>query len=85
MKPITDLSRYSKNDKYLYMLLSRLHMDSLNFINGFSKGDEKRLWGLNKKDHINEMYCIYNYLEQKPEWITLKEIKEIDKKMNNIK
>ena len=84
MKPITDLSRYSKNDKYLYMLLSRLHMDSLAFIDGFSKGDEKRLWALNKKDHINEMYCIYNYLEQKPEWITLKEIKEIDKQMNNI-
>lgn len=84
-KPITDLNKYSRNDKHLYMLLGRLHMDSLNFIEGFSKGNEKRLWALNKEDHINEMYCIYNYLDTKPDWLTLEGIKEIDKQMNNIK
>ena len=83
-KPITDLSKYSKSDNHLYMLLGRLHMDSLNFIDGFLKGNEKKLWALNKKDHINEMYCIYDYLDPKPEWLTLEDIKEIGKQMNNI-
>ena len=83
-KPITDLQKYSKTDKYLYMLLSRLYMDSLNFIDGFSKGDENRLWALDKKDHINEMYYIHDYLDQEPEWLTLQDIKEIEKQMNNI-
>lgn len=82
MKTITDLSKYARNDEFLYMLLSRLQGDC-RFYLGNGNRNKKYLWALDETDHINEMKAIYNYLEIKPEWLTLEEIAEFEKQFNN--
>lgn len=78
MKAITDLTKYSKNEQYLYMLLSRMKMDC-NFYLGYGNRNKKYLWGGSEEAHINEMKCIHNYLEKKPEWLTMSEIENFEK------
>lgn len=77
---ITLLSNYPKNSEYLYMLLDRLRSDCDYFL-GYGNRSEKYLWGLNTADHIAEMEEIYNYLDEKPEWLTAEEIAEYKKIM----
>ena len=66
--------------EYNYMMLSRLQMDCDYYLGNGNRND-KDLWALNPVDHIKEMYRIYNLLSEKPEWLTLEEIQEYEKKM----
>ena len=70
---ITNLSDYAKDSKHLYMLLSRLQQDCDYFL-GYGNRNIKYLWALNVDEHLNEMVEIYNYLGEKPEWLTIDEI-----------
>lgn len=54
-----------------YMLLSRLKSDCLSH---FDYG--ARLWGITPEAHADEMVKIWNELKVKPNWFTLKELKE---------
>lgn len=79
---ITVLSNYPKNSEYLYMLLDRLKSDCDYFL-GYGNRNEKYLWGLNVSDHVAEMEEIYNYLGEKPEWLTIGQINEYKKQMTS--
>jgi hypothetical protein len=70
------------NETFNYQMLSRLKHDCEYFLN-CGKRNEKHLWGLNVKDHITEMYRQWNMLPVKPEWISLKDIQEYEKEMQN--
>ena len=74
---ITNLEKYTKNSEFLYMLLSRLQFDCKAALIGSSRS----LWGVTVEDHINEMKCVYNYLEPKPQWITKEKIEYYEKEM----
>lgn len=79
---ITNLSNYEKDSEFLYMLLSRLQMDC-EFYLGAGNRLTKYLWALNVDLHINEMIDIYNYLGEKPEWLTIGQINEYKKQMTS--
>ncbi len=81
MKTITNLSAYSKTDSYLYMLLERLQEDCKYYL-GNGNRNSKYLWSLNESEHINEMKGIYNYLEIKPDWLTMQEIENFEQRFN---
>ena len=74
---ITNLEKYTKNSEFLYMLMGRLQFDCKAVLSGSSRS----LWGVTVEDHINEMKCIYDYLEPKPQWITKEEIEYYEKEM----
>lgn len=71
-----------EDQKLNYMMLDRLRSDC-NFFLGFGDRNPKVLWAENVADHIAEMKRIYELLPTKPEWITMEEILEIEKKMIN--
>lgn len=77
---ITNLSNYAKDSKYLYMLLSRLQQDCEFYLNAGAR-NKKYLWALGVDEHLNEMEEIYNYLDEKPEWLTAEDISEYKKLM----
>ena len=79
-RPITNLSNYAKDSNHLYMLLSRLQQDCEYYL-GYGNKLKKHLWALDEKAHINEMLCIYNYLSEKPEWLSMDQILEYREKM----
>ena len=70
----------SKDEKYPYMILSRLKSDCDYYLGAGNKAD-KHLWALNPKDQIAYMRAIYDRLEEKPEWLTSEQIDEYEKKM----
>ena len=70
----------SKDEKYPYMMLSRLKSDCDYYLGAGNKAD-KHLWALNPKDQIAYMRAIYDRLEEKPEWLTSEQIDEYEKKM----
>ena len=69
------------DDKSLYGLLSRMKSDCEYFL-GCGNRCEKYLWGLTVKEHIEYMKYIYNILKVKPEWLSMKNIMDYEKKMN---
>lgn len=85
MSTITVLTDYARDDNFLYMLLSRLQMDC-NYYVGCGGRVSKYLWAGDEKLHINEMKEIHNYLNPKPEWLTMEQIDEFEKQMvvNNV-
>lgn len=77
---ITKLSKYESNDTFLYKLLSRLQ-DDCDYYLGSGNRSARSLWALDERAHIDEMKAIYNYLEVKPEWLTMRDIEEYEKQM----
>ena len=75
--PSTKLENYSKDHEFLYMLLGRLQIDCKARLDGYGGN----LWGITVEAHINEIKCIYDYLEPKPEWITKEEIEFYENSM----
>jgi hypothetical protein len=67
-------------DESNYNMLGRLQQDNEYFL-GNGNGDEKHLWALNVKDQIAEMKKLWNGLKEKPEWLTMKQIKQYEKEM----
>jgi hypothetical protein len=65
---------------YAYQLLDRCVSDCKYFL-GCGNRCEKHLWGGDVKNHIETMKSLYNNMDIKPEWITMKQIEEYEKQM----
>ena len=75
-------SEPSSEDRFNYMMLSRLKMDC-NYFLGFGNGHVKHLYYDTIDEHISEMKKLYNSFsdDKKPEWLTLDEIIEYENEM----
>lgn len=69
------IENINENQKFDYMLLSRLKNDCDYFL-GFGNGLEKHLWAGTVEEHIEEMKKLYNKIKIKPEWITAEDIQK---------
>ena len=69
-----------QDDEFNYMMLSRLESDCKYFL-GAGGGSERSLWAGNVKDQIKEMKRLWNIIKIKPEWLSLNDIKNYEKKM----
>lgn len=65
-----------------YMMLSRLQSDCKYFL-GEGNGSEKELYYKSVEKHCDEMEQLWNSFsdEEKPEWLTLEQIKEYREQM----
>lgn len=79
---IIDDSIIKQSDEFKYQLLGRMQTDC-NYFLGAGKGAEKFLWAGNVPEQIAYMKAIYNSFpdNKKPEWISLADIDEYEKKM----
>lgn len=87
---IQEFESYTKKEEnntnleYNYMLLDRLRSDCEYFL-GNGNRNEKHLWAGSVDAQINEMKKIWNSLKEKPEWITIEDINNYEKKMKELK
>lgn len=70
----------NKDDKFRYMLLSRMQSDVKYFL-GNGNRNEPDLWGGNVENHLNVMYKLWDSLPEKPEWLTREQIDVYAKQM----
>ena len=63
----------NKDDKFRYMLLSRMQSDVKYFL-GNGNRHEPDLWGGNVENHLNVMYKLWDSLPEKPEWLTREQL-----------
>ena len=79
---IIDDSILKHSDEFKYQLLSRMQTDC-NYFLGAGNRAEKFLWAGNVPEQIAYMRAIYNSFpdNKKPEWISLADIDEYEKKM----
>lgn len=78
----TILKRFDLLDrepKFYYMLLGRLQRDCNYLIDSSHSADT--LWAHDIDDQINLMYALYDIVPEKPQWITIDEIAELEDKM----
>jgi hypothetical protein len=61
-----------KDNKFKYMLLSRLQSDCYSY-GGY--------WAGNANDQVNYMVAIWDDLKTKPEWLPLKELNKLSIKL----
>ena len=62
------------NNKFNYMLLSRLQQDC-NYYLGYGGKDAKHcLWARDEQAQINKMRELYDLVPEKPEWLTREQI-----------
>lgn len=77
---MTITNEVSSSAEFEYMLLGRLKMDC-NYYLGNGDRHPKHLWAGNEEDQISEMKKLWNGLKEKPEWLTMEEILELESKM----
>ena len=87
--PKTEESKLQENNtnlEYNYMLLDRLKQDCEYFL-GNGNGSVKHLWAGDIDEQIDKMKELYNSFadDEKPEWITMKDINNYEKKMKALK
>lgn len=72
----------TKEEKFNYMLLSRLQSDC-NYYLGNGNRYSPHLWAGNEKEQIEKMKELYNSFsdDKKPEWLTWEQILQYEKKM----
>ncbi|MGL5254548.1 MAG: LPD11 domain-containing protein [Brevinema sp.] len=72
----------SEEKKFQYMMLGRLKSDC-DFYLGHGNRYPARLWNGDEKEHLEHMKEIWNGFSEteKPEWLTLEQIQEYEKKM----
>jgi hypothetical protein len=68
--------------KFNYMMLGRLRSDCDYYL-GNGNRSERRLRGENVNEHIKEMKRLWNNLKVKPEWLSMEDIEEYERKMKN--
>lgn len=73
----------SNSNKFKYMLLDRLKSDCEYFL-GAGNGYEGALWAGSVAKQIEEMKKLYEQLPEKPEWLSLDDINNYEKEMNNL-
>ena len=76
----TDLLK--RDEKFRYMMLDRMRQDCNYYL---EHPHEKHLWAGNVEDQIETMKQLYDSLSEKPEWITMEEIEDLEKQMLNLK
>lgn len=69
----------SRDNTFKYQLLSRMQSDCEYFINRSQA--LKNLWAESVEEQIEYMKAIWNNLKEKPEWLSMKEIEEYERKM----
>ena len=74
-----DWSKYEP--RFRYMMLDRMRQDCEYCIR--IGGSENCLWAKDKKSQIENMKALWNTFpeEDKPEWLTMKQIEEFARKM----
>lgn len=79
-------NKNNKNLEFNYMLLDRLRNDCEYFL-GYGNGYEPHLWTGNIDSQIAKMKELYNSFadDKKPEWITMDDINNYEKKMKELK
>lgn len=70
------------DNTFNYMMLSRLQSDCEYFLN-YGGRSERHLREGNVDAHIKEMKRLWNMLEVKPEWLSMEQIEDYEKKMKN--
>lgn len=81
MKTTTELKKIMEGFYSIpYQMLSRFKMDCDYFL-GFGNRCEKHLWAGNVEDHIELMRMLYDFLPEKPEWLTFEQIEEYSERM----
>lgn len=66
----------SSDESYPYMLLDRMRSDCEYFL-GNGNRHPKHLWATEGAEaHIQYMKYIWEYLPEKPEWLTMEEIEK---------
>ena len=82
------VKKEDKNDRkeFNYMLLDRLRDDCEYFLN-HGNGYEPNLWAGDIDSQISKMKKLYNSFadDEKPEWITIEDINNYEKKMKELK
>ena len=78
---ILDKHGINRDDKFRYMLLSRMQSDCDYYL-GNGGRCARQLWAGNESDHIAIMRALWHSLPVAPEWLTLEEIDEYAKRMN---
>ena len=75
-----DWSKYEP--RFRYMMLSRMQQDCDYYLR-IQAGSPYVLWSGNEKRHIDNMKALWNSFpeEDKPEWLTWKEILEYERQM----
>ena len=71
-----------KDATFRYMMLDRLRVDCEYFL-GNGNRNEKHLWAGDVERHIKLMKDLYNSFEEKPEWISMKDIENYEKRMGD--
>lgn len=69
------------DDSFKYQLLDRMKGDCEYYIANRENDENNHLWGKNAKDHIEYMKKIYNSFDEKPEWLTMQDIENFEKRM----
>jgi len=69
--------------KFRYQLLDRLRQD-IEYYLGSGGRNPKHLWAGNEKEQIETMKKLYDSFSasEKPKWITLDDIKKLEKQIN---
>lgn len=74
------LKNRDRNDSFLYSLLDRIRINCSYYLS-FVHRDKSLLWAGDEHKQIEYMKAIYNYLEEKPEWLTMEDILNYEKEM----
>lgn len=69
------------DDSFKYQLLDRMKGDCEYYISNKENDENNHLWGENAKDHIEYMKKLYNSFDEKPEWLTMRDIENFEKRM----
>lgn len=77
---LVNLVKDSSSDSFKYQMLGRLKSDCEYFL-GNGNRYSGSLYMKNVNDQIEAMEKIWNILKEKPEWLTLDQIKEFKNKM----
>lgn len=70
------------DNRFRYMLLDRMRIECEYFL-GYGHRCEKHLWALNATDQIGYMKTLWESFPEdgKPEWLTMEQILDYEKKM----
>lgn len=81
-KPMTTEELLKSDKKFRYMMLDRLRLDCLYYL-GNGNRKKKYLWANEETEHVEIMEALYDSFsdEEKPEWISMDNIKEFKRKM----
>lgn len=64
-------------ERYMYMLLSRMQQDCEYYL-GYGSRCEERLWAGSVNQQIEFMRILYDSVPGKPEWLSLEDIKQYE-------